>query len=474
VRLFADAVELTADVDSPERCEALIGLDEAQLQTGDAAYRETLLEASRIASTLADAELAARATLANSRGYLSVLGDTDERRLAAIDRAIALDDPPQPARRARLLALKALELGWHPDYRRRWALSDEAVALAREAGDIRTLALVLRQVFYAYWSAQTLELRSALATELAECAAEVQDPALQWWAHAIELHVCVARGELDRAPAARQRSWRVAEELGQPTLKWFSTFHAATWETLHGDLAAAQRFSERAFQIGQEAGEPDAILIYGIQLYFIIRAQGRGQEIIAMIEQRANASPGIVSLRAGLAWTLCWLDRRDDAAVILKQAASDRFEHILRTPDELTALMLYADAAVQTGDIDASSILHERIEPFADQIDWNGATAWGHARMYLGLLAAVLGKHGQADQHLAFACEFQETNGMPFLAARAQLGWAEALAARGDAARAREHAARALRLSREHGYGLFEDRAAALVETQSAAETDRR
>ena len=44
-----------------------------------------------------------------------------------------------------------------------------------------------------------------------------------------------------------------------------------------------------------------------------------------MIEQRANASPGIVALRAGLAWTLCWLDRRPEVAVILKQAASDRW-----------------------------------------------------------------------------------------------------------------------------------------------------
>ena len=59
-------------------------------------------------------------------------------------------------------------------------------------------------------------------------------------------------------------------------------------------------------------------------------------------------------------------------------------------------------------------------------------------------------------------------------AARAHLGWAEALAARGEAARAREHAARALELSREHGYGLFEERAAALVEKQSTAETDPR
>jgi hypothetical protein len=176
---------------------------------------------------------------------------------------------------------------------------------------------------------------------------------------------------------------------------------------------------------------------------------------------------------AGLAWTLCWLERRAEATTILKEAASDRFEHIVPASDELAALSLYADAAVQTRDVDASSILHERIEQFADQLDWNGATAWGHARMYLGLLAAVLGKHDQADQHLAFACEFQEANGM-LLSAAARPEWAEALAARGNAAGAREHAARALELSREHGYGLFEERAAALVETQSAAETDRR
>ena len=89
--------------------------------------------------------------------------------------------------------------------------------------------------------------------------------------------------------------------------------------------------------------------------------------------------------------------------------------------------------------------------------------------MCLGLLAAALGEHQRADEHLQFACEFHEANDMPLWAARGQLGWAEALAARGDPAAARDHAARALELSREHGYGAFEPRAAALVETESAA-----
>ncbi len=252
--------------------------------------------------------------------------------------------------------------------------------------------------------------------------------------------------------------------------------HSSTprWSSCAVDLAAAEHLAQRAFQIGQEAGEPDAILIYGIQLSFALRAQGRGQEIIAVLEERASASPGIVALRAGLAWTLCWLDRRAEAAAILREAASDRFEHILPGGGELTALVLFGDVAVQTGDSNAAAILHELIEPWADQIAWNGATGYGHARMYVGLLAAVLGKHEQADQHLAFACEFQEANDLPLWAARAHLGWAEALTVRGDSAGAREHAARALELAREHGYGLFEERAAALVAPKSAAEADGR
>jgi hypothetical protein len=72
--------------------------------TGDAAYRETLLEASRIASALEDAELAAKATLANNRGTSSVFGQVDDARLAAIERAIELDDPPEHSRRAPLFA----------------------------------------------------------------------------------------------------------------------------------------------------------------------------------------------------------------------------------------------------------------------------------------------------------------------------------------------------------------------------------
>ena len=191
-----------------------------------------------------------------------------------------------------------------------------------------------------------------------------------------------------------------------------------------------------------------------------------------MMEQSVSAYPAIAAWRAGLASILCYLDRGAEAAKILEQAASDRFEHVAPTRPLDRAGAVCRRSRV-TGSSGPASILYELIEPWADQVVWNGVIGYGHARMWLGLLAACMGDHEQADEHLAFACDFQETHGLLLWAARAHLGWAQALAGRGDAARAREHAACALELSREHGYGALRGRSAALVETQSAAETGR-
>ena len=305
VKLFADALELMSDLDSAERCQALIGLGEAQLQSGDAAYRETLLEASRIASALPDAELAARAALANNRGGVSsAFGEIDAERLAAIERAIELDDPPNRARRARLLAIKALELEWDPDFGMRRALAEEAISLARATEDARTLAEVLRNV-EAIRAPDTLARRIGLVEELVSCAAEVGDPALGFSAHNFDFHTCLERGDLERAKLALEQQELIAHKLDQPTINWLPRAGKAGWELMQGDLVAGERLAERALQIGQEAGQPDAVFTYGAALTQAGVYQGRGGELIEMIEQSVSAYPTIAAWRAGLASVLC-------------------------------------------------------------------------------------------------------------------------------------------------------------------------
>jgi class 3 adenylate cyclase/tetratricopeptide (TPR) repeat protein len=468
VKYFADAVELSS-ANGRERAEALIGLGEAQRQTGDSAYRETLLEASSIASGLGDAELAADAALANSRGYTSAVGDRDEQRLEAIARALELDRPPDPARRAQLLALQAMELSWDPDLVRRKALAEEALTLARGVDDVAALAAVLQRAFYAVWAPETLGLRRHLAAELAECAAALGDPAIAVWGQQVLVHSSVEHGDMARARAAAAHGRVLADQLGQPALKWFARFQGAALELLHGDLAAAEPLAEEAFRLGQEAGQPDAGLIYGAQIFTARHYQGRGEEIIELLKQSADAFPGVAGFRAGLAAVLSWLGRGDEARPILDDAADDRFQQAGANSSTLDCLVQYADAAFLSRHARSAAMLYERFEPFTERVVWNGAYGRGHVRMYLGLLAATLEERQQADEHLRFACEFQEASDMPLWTARGQLGWAEALAARGDAPGARERATRALELSREHGYRVFEPHAAALAETGSVA-----
>jgi class 3 adenylate cyclase len=472
LRWFSQALELQgrqAEADPSERCDLLIGLGEAQRQTGEAPYRETVLEASRIASQLEDADLAARAALANNRGIFSATGELDQERLSAIERAIELDDPPHPARRARLLALQAQELSWDPDFARRQSLCGEAISLARGVGDVRMLWEVLRSAYWACWSAEMLVPRTAIARELCAHAATLRDPAFELWAHAIQGDVSIERCELARARVEHEQARAIAEELGQPTLQWLVGFRTAGWELMHGDLVAGERAAERTFQIGREAGQPDAPLVYGAHLTYARMHQGRAREIIEMLEQSVSAYPAVAAWRAGLAYALCSIDRRAEARTILQQAASDRFEHIPPETAKLTALALYAHVAVETWDADVASILYGLMEPWAGQAEWNGAVGFGHTRLCLGLLASVLGEHESADRDLAFACEYSETNGLLLWAARAHLGWAEALVRRGAAEEAQKHAVRALELSRAHGYGAFAARAVALLGAESAA-----
>ncbi len=468
-KLFGDALDMLGSVASVDRCEALIGLGEAQRQTGVPAYRETLLEAAGIAAELRDADLAARATLANSRGWVSRFGAVDPERVAAIERALELDDPPQPARHARLLALLAKELAFEPEHARRRGLAEEAIALARQASDPRTLAAVLESSCYAIWAPDTLATRSERVRELSALIAQVGDLHVEFTARVREMITAIELCDFGWADAAFERVQAIAEQTRQPTQRWNAGFLAAGMMCMRGDLEAGERQAERALALGQDAGQPDAAMNYGSTIVANRMVQGRGGEVIALIERMVAEYPG-VPWGAALAYTLCLVDRRPEAAEILARGTAEDFEGLRYDQNRMIGLALYADTAAQTRSIEAAAMLYELIEPYADQFISNPGVSFGHARTYTAMLAATLGRHELADADFAFACEFHHRHGMRVGEARSELGWAEALAERGQLDRAREHASRALELSCDHGYGAFEPRAAAIMASHAATQ----
>jgi class 3 adenylate cyclase/tetratricopeptide (TPR) repeat protein len=474
VRWFSQALELLGkdpEADPGERCEALIKLGEAQRQAGEPAFRETLLEAAGIAEGLGDSERMAQAALANNRGFPSVFGEVDQERIAVLERAVELDRLANPARCARLLSLEAMELQFDPDHERGRALAEEALALAREAADERTLALVLHDYFQAIWSADTLERRREVAAELEELAARLDDPMVEVAALVSAFYVASETWRLGNAREAIERLLALTERLGQPGQRWQALRCAACLALSHGDLERAEALAEEAAEVGAAAGEPDAVMIYAGQISVVRMEQGRSDEVIDLLEQTAEATPGIPAFWAALAAALAELGRGAEAAEILRRWAADRFARVPRDHVLTTTLALYARAATVARVREGADALYDLLLPWRDQMVFNGAVVSGSVELYLGGLAATLGRHEVADEHFAAASAVHEREGVRGWEARNQIDWARSLLDRGRGQEARERAERAAALAAENGYGTVGEQAAALLKVADRAGT---
>ena len=194
------------------------------------------------------------------------------------------------------------------------------------------------------------------------------------------------------------------------------------------------------------------------------------ESVREVVERRV----AVLGWEAALGRLYCFSDRGPEGAEILARAAAQRFENVPYNPVWMSALACHAETAARTGSVEAAAMLYELLDPYSDQFVHAGmATAPpnGHVRMFLALLAATMGRHEQADAHFAFACNFHHEHRTRSCEARSELGWAEALAGRGETERAREHAARALELARHHGYGALEPRAAAILASHATVES---
>src|SRR5262245_9468135 len=471
-KLFADALDLLGSTEDEERCRALIGFGEAQQLTGDPAYRTTLLQAAQIASSLGDADLAAAAALANTRGFTSLIGHLDDERVEAIEAALELDDRTHPGRRAQLLALESQERLYEHDRTRRQALAAEAIALARDIPDPRVKARVLQHAFHGLWGPDMLEVRAGLANDMLAAAQAAEDRALEFWANFLLLSVSSETGDFALAQAVRDRQQELATALAQPTLSWVAQVGVAAWAVLEGDLVAGERLAREARDLGEVAGQPDALQVFGEHRALVRTYQGRGdQQLIELSRRAAEAHPRMAVWTASTALYEAYFGNRETARALLRDAVESGLEQVGWDILRLVTLAFYSEAASRLHAADAAALVYELMEPWQDQCVWSGANGYGHMRLWLGVAAATLGRAGEADEHFAFACRFHDDNGLRLWSARSQLGWAESLAARGDRARAQEHASRALELARTHGYGLIEALAAPIVGVGDVAHT---
>ena len=464
VRWYAEAMLMDPGAPDDVRCRLLIGLGDAQRQSGRPGYRQTLLEAAERARRLGDADLLVRSALANNRGFVSVAGRVDEERVEVLEAAIGAVGPADSAERARLLALLANELTYDGFPDRRRAVSDEALAVARRLGDPATTVHVLNLRFNAIWMPSTLAERLSLTAEAMQVAAQTGDRVARFWAAKARADTALEAGDLAEADRCLDVLSEVAESVGQPVLRWQHAVQR-TWRVLlGGDLAAAESLASQAWELGEASRQPDASALFGAQLVSLRWFQGRIGELNELIARTVDENPGIAAMRAALVLVHADGDDVDPVRDALLTAI-EKSGLPVEDPTWITAMACYAEAAAMVAEPGPAAELYERLRPWRDHVVTNGTTCEGPVAHYLAQLASVLGRPDEAEALFRLAAGANERVGCPFFTARTSLSWGRLLLAGGpdQAERGRRLVQEALELSRAHGFGTVERRAGALL-----------
>ncbi|MCA1841957.1 MAG: AAA family ATPase [Actinobacteria bacterium] len=436
--------------DDPRRGELLISLGEAQHRAGDAAHRETLLEAARLAEARGDVDALARAVLANHRGLLwSTAGLVDTDRVAVLEAALRAIGDDDSAARARLLANLALELIWGGERERRVRLSDEALVIARRLGDKATLAHVLVNRFYAISAPTTLSERMAEADELLALSERLGDPVIALRASSARFRAALEAGDVVEADHCVAACERLAAELNQPALRWVAMMHRAGRVLQAGRIDEAEQLADEAAELGRIAGQADTIMLFPWQRITIGFERGRIGDVAGEIAGLRARMPGVGPvLSSMLAVTWAELGERTKAEAAFEELAASGFVDMRLDSTWLVGITNASLVCAFLGDTTRASALSDLLAPYPDQfpVAALGMTG-GSVSYYLGLLAAILDRHDAADARFRAAAETHTRIGAPTWLARTELEWGRLLLHRdgpGDRAQARQLLGQAL------------------------------
>jgi DNA-binding SARP family transcriptional activator/tetratricopeptide (TPR) repeat protein len=477
-RQALDLLDASEDANETRRSELLILLGEAQRRIGDPAHRQTLLDAARLARRLGLPERLADAALATSRGFFSCSDRVDTERIGVLEAALdALSSEPSP-RRARLLVNLAAELTFSEEHERRYGLARQALDMARQQGDPATLGHVLAMGYPpALLSGSPTELERGTA-ELVSVADRLGDPALQYWAALWAAHTALFVGDRQPLESFLDRAEQLAQESGQAMLPYVAALVRSNWNRVAGRLEGAEEWAEKARRIGEAIGYADAGSNFHTQLLCIRYDQGRLVELDELLSHAAGR-PGAPRLtRAAFCLALCETDRADEARPVFDALAAEGFADPPVRFGWLYGTAMLAEVCSRLDDRKRAPMLFERLAAHHAVVVTIVQASAGPIAYYLGLLAATLGRHDEAEAFFHEAMTIAQRLGSPGWLARSEVQLAELLLRRGapeDADQVHRLAAQACTAAEDLGMaGVAEQaKAATLKATEAGIKSSR-
>jgi DNA-binding SARP family transcriptional activator len=444
---FGRAIELLGTEAAPgRRAGLLLARGNCLVKSAHTeAGRSALLEAARVARTLADGELLAEAALGygDSGGAWSMnTGESDPELVALLEEALMRLNGANPGIRARVTARLATELHWAEGFNgRAEELSRDSVELARRTGDPDLVYRALVDRTMSIWQPDRIDERLALTEESLEWALRSSD-------RSAEANAAMWRSLVLGEDATTDHGWELVEELATPAVE---AAQNAQLRWVHAQLIVNRAIAEgRLSDAGEAIGamlavapgsSDDPQLAASYSGFLVAREAGELGALEAIVDEQLaqlERAPGLAALRVVVGLVLVALDRREEAAEQLR-ALGDDFGELQLDANWALGASHAAELVSELRDEGRAGRLYEvALASGAERICvlGGGAGMLGSMERYLGLLAQTAGDHAAAIGHLDRAVEINDRKNAPLEAAHARVDLAEALIGEGDAAAA--------------------------------------
>lgn len=487
VRSYRRALEiLDADVtdDPRRRLDILLALADAERHAGyTTAADASFVRAAAVATATESPAALARAALGYGAGtggfWDQAVGGIDGERVRLLRAALDGTPPKAVALRAQLLSQLAAALFWSTSADRRTTvvdLSHEATALAAGAGDPDVALMVRATAHWITWAPHGVADRLRAAEDFVEQATEraridiVLRACMYVAVHHLEMGAAAA------ADRAVQEFTALATEQCLPRQLWFTKVYGGMRALMAGRFEEVERAGTEGEALGGVVQPAGARLAFGAQRVMLRREQGRAAEVLPLVREIADATPGMPLWQAALASTYVEVGDLTAARHTFERIAADDFAAFPRDFLWLYAMTHAARTCVALGDRSRAAVLYDYLRRFAGHVSiaGYGITCDGAVDRYLGLLAAVLGRDAQASEHFEEALVVNARLGADALVAATQVDYATLLvrrSGRGDLQRAETLLAAATMRAREIGQRALLDRIAALPVQAGAVRT---
>ena len=424
-RLYLMALEaLGPDGASTARlhCELLLGLADAQGRAGDAdKAKSTFLQAAKLARAAELPELIARAAAGYGGRFLWTHTLMDEQIVPVLEEGLRAVGETDSVLRVQLLSRLGAALRHGPSRERRERVCEEAVQIARRIGDPATLAYVLSAAEAALHGPHTAHRRLSEGGEIVSLAAETGDKERLFDGHEHSFWAAWELGDPDRRAAELASMARIADELKQPAQRWMAAVAQATLALAEGRFAEAPELIERAAAVGERVAPWGSVAVRKLQLFLLRRQQSRLEGFEREVRDYAREFPSPLVHGTVLAYTYASSDRTEEAQALLNALTSRDLSNWHVDEEWLASICLLAEACAILKDTARAASLYELLLPYGSL---NAIAvpefALDSAHRPLGVLAGLLGRFGDAEQHFEQALRMNEKMGARPSAAHTQ------------------------------------------------------